>query len=147
MEFIKWQCSNSFQCSFLASWFKYNINTLYQLMLVCLWLYPALSTSVRNNKLVDNRNFQFSMFYGSTLFSNGSWISVWNIKFRGNEKIVELKGKILVSLISCVWLLFPLFSISMQFRLYSFFLSSHWLFVFFFCTRWASVILKREMSN
>ena len=69
-------------------------------MLVCVWLYPALSTSVRNNMLVDNMNFQFSMFYGSTLFRN--WISVWNIKFRGDEKIVELKGKLLVSLISCV---------------------------------------------
>ena len=124
-EFIKWQCSNSFQCPFLASWFKYNVNTLYQLMLVCVRLYPALSTSVRNNKLADNRTFQFSMFYGITLFSNGSWISVWNIKFRVDEQILEIKGKFLVSHISCVWLLFPLFSISMQFWLHSFFLSSH----------------------
>ena len=125
MEFIKWQCSNSFQCSFLASWFKYNVNTLYQLKLVCVWLYLALSTSVRNNKLVDNKNFQFLMFYGSTLFSNETLISVWNIKFRVDEQILEIKGKLLVSLISCVWLVFPLFSISMQFRLHSFFLSSH----------------------
>ena len=71
-------------------------------MLVCVWLYPALSTSVRNNELLDNRNFQFSMFYDSTFFSNKSWISVWNIKFRVDEQILELKGKLLVSLISCV---------------------------------------------
>ena len=71
-------------------------------MLVCVWLYPALSTSVRNNELLDNRNFQFSMFYGSTFFSNKSWISVWNIKFRVDEQILELKGKLLVSLISRV---------------------------------------------
>ena len=27
----------------------------------------------------------FSFQYGSTLFSNGSWISVWNIQFRDDE--------------------------------------------------------------
>ena len=69
---------------------------------LCVVLYPALSTSVRNNKLVDNRNFQSSMFYGSTLFSNVSLISMWNIKFRVDEQILEIKGKLLVSLISCV---------------------------------------------
>nr|POE50063.1 hypothetical protein CFP56_68474 [Quercus suber] len=42
------------------------------------------------------------MFYGSTLFSNGSWISVWDIKFRVDEQILELKGKLLVSLISYI---------------------------------------------
>ena len=48
-------------------------------MLVCVWLYPALSTSVRNNMLVDNRNFQFSMFYGSTLKTTYDYFSLYFI--------------------------------------------------------------------
>ncbi|KAL0005900.1 hypothetical protein SO802_013461 [Lithocarpus litseifolius] len=106
ISFGAWNSSNEnavilFQCSFLASWFKYNVNTLYQLMLVCVWSYPALATSVRNDELADNRNFQFSMFYGSTLFSNGSWLSMWNIKSRVDEQILELKGKLLESYSFC----------------------------------------------
>lgn len=41
------------------------------------------------------------MFYG-TFFSNGSWRSVWNIEFRDEEQLLELKGKLQVFLISCV---------------------------------------------
>ena len=103
VSFGAWNSSNdNVVILFIALSWHHGLNTLYQLMFVCVWLYLALSTSVRNNKLIDNRNFQFSMFYGSTLFSNGSWISVWNIKFRIDEQILELKGKLLVSLISCV---------------------------------------------